>query len=77
MDMSHSTGSQALGFSFSFGLFFAIKKELFKMLEKRKLQVKNSVNYTGGRRRGTFLARKRKLETLGAYHESSLPYLRL
>ena len=38
--MSHSTGSQALGFSFSFGLFFAIKKELFNMLEKRKLQVK-------------------------------------
>lgn len=47
------------------------------MLEKRKLQVKNGVNYTGGRMRGTFLARKRKLETLVAYHESSLPYLRL
>ena len=45
------------------------------MLEKRKLQVKNGVNYTGGRMRGTFLARKRKLETMGAYYESSLPYL--
>ena len=45
------------------------------MLEKRKLQVKNGVRMV--EEWGTFLARQRKLETLGAYHESSLPYLRL